>query len=181
MSPVYKTLVMPTSKAEFIRDKIVIFFVRDPRDILVSSYYSFGYTHGFSPVKEIRERQEIVRSEIQEKTLAEYVLHSAHAVSKHFETLSELKSVCERSVILKYEDMISNWEYFIAQLSKYVGIEESVGQEIFERSRPKQKENTSSHRRSGQPGGFRSKLDKEVIESLNRKLNGVLVRFQYEA
>lgn len=42
MSSVYRMLVAPTSGHEFIRDKIAIFVVRDPRDILVSAYYSFG-------------------------------------------------------------------------------------------------------------------------------------------
>ena len=63
---------------------------------------------------------------------------------------------------------------------KDIDIEESVVQEIFKRSRPKQKENRSSHRRLGSVGGFRSKFNEETIESLNRKLENVLVRFQYK-
>jgi hypothetical protein len=181
MTPVYKTLVAPASELEFIRDKIAIFFVRDPRDILVSSYYSFGYTHGFSPVKEIRKRQEVIRNKIQASSLDEYVLASANAVSKNFETLGELNSVCERSAILKYEDMISNFECFIAQLFKYIVIDRSVVREIYERSRPKQKEDTSSNRRSGKVSGFRSKLKEETIEALNREIEDTLVRFHYEA
>src|SRR5438132_10534005 len=52
-STIYSKLVEPASRTDFVRDKIAIFLIRDPRDILVSSYYSFGYTHEFSTVKEI--------------------------------------------------------------------------------------------------------------------------------
>ncbi len=180
LSPVYKQLVRPATQPDFMRDKIVIFFVRDPRDILVSSYYSFGYTHAFSPVEQIRLLQEANRSKIQAESLDEFVLRSASKVRENFETLSELDSVCERSIVLKYEDMIDNFEYFIAQLSKYIIISQCVVRTIFERSRPKEKEDISSHRRSGQPGGFRSKLKRETIDSVNAELEDVLVRFQYE-
>jgi len=181
MSPVYKKLVVPATQPEFIREKIVIFFVRDPRDILISAYYSFGYSHTFSPVAEIRQLQQAARNEIQAASLDEYVLRSANNVRRNFETLSELDSVCERSIVLKYEDMIGNFEHFIAELSKYIVLSQGVVQTVFERSRPKEKEDISSHRRSGQPGGFRGKLKQETIDSLNAELEDVLVRFQYEA
>jgi hypothetical protein len=181
MSPVYKLLVAPVSEPEFIRDKIAIFFVRDPRDILVSTYYSFGYAHGFSRLKEMREQQKATRNEIQSVSLDEYVLSSAGTVSRNFETLSKLKSACERSLLLKYEDMIGNFDYFITQLSQYVVIDRNVVRDIYDRSRPQQKEDISAHRRSGHVGGFRSKLEGKTIESLNRALEDTLLRFHYEA
>ena len=55
-SPIYTRLVEPASRIDFVRGRIAIFLIRDPRDILVSSYYSFGYKHRFSTVKEIEER-----------------------------------------------------------------------------------------------------------------------------
>jgi hypothetical protein len=181
MSPVYKKLVVPATQPEFMGDKIVIFFVRDLRDILVSAYYSFGYSHAFSPVEKIRQLQEATRSEIQAESLDEDALRSANKVRQNFETLSQLDSVCERSIVLKYEDMIGNFEHFIAQLSKYIALSQGVVQTIFERSRPKESEDISSHRRSGQPGGFRGKLQQETLDSLNRELENVLEKYQYEA
>jgi hypothetical protein len=181
MSPVYKMLIKPTSEHKFIQDKISIFFVRDPRDILVSSYYSFGYTHGFSSVKAIRERQEAIRNTIQMRSLDKYVLESADVQVTNFKTLNELANVCKRRIILKYEDMVNDFESFITQLCKYVVIEENVIQEIYQRSRPKHKEDTLSHRRSGQAGGFRSKLKEKTIECLNSRLEETLTIFKYEA
>ena len=180
MSPVYKRLVAPTSKHEFIQDKIAIFCVRDPRDILISSYYSFGYIHGFSPVKEIRERQETIRDRIKSQSIDEYVLESVDTQIELFETLHNLANACERCVILKYEDMINNFHLFITQLCKYVAIEENVIHEIYKRSRPQLKEDIHAHKRSGQTGGFRSKLKEQTIEALNSKLEKTLETFKYE-
>src|SRR5947209_5962028 len=68
-SLMYSQLIEPVSKTEFVRDKRAMFVIRDPRDILVSAYYSFGYSHGFSEVKEIREQQQRLRELIRGKTI----------------------------------------------------------------------------------------------------------------
>jgi hypothetical protein len=37
-----RLLNIPTMSADFVSDKIALFFVRDPRDILVSAYHSLA-------------------------------------------------------------------------------------------------------------------------------------------
>lgn len=180
IDPDYEMLIIPTSEHKFILDKIAIFFVRDPRDILVSAYYSLAYSHIFSPVKEIRERQEVTRNTIQTISIDEYVLECAQGQAKNFAALNQLADACERSIILKYEDMVNNFEYFIDQLSKSIVMDKDVVQEIYRRSRPKQKEEISSHRRSGRVGDFRNKLNEKTIESLNTTLEETLAKFKYE-
>jgi hypothetical protein len=173
--------VKPTSDHAFIRDKIALFFVRDPRDILVSSYYSFGFTHGLSRVEEISARQKAVRRIIREQTLDEYVLQSAETQIRFFSILYDLSNACELSVILRYEDMIDNFDIFAEQLLRYVRLGDDVIQSIYEKSRPKKTEDTTSHRRSGQVQGFRHKLDEGTIDALNRKLADTLSLFGYRA
>ncbi|MEO0533260.1 MAG: sulfotransferase domain-containing protein [Cyanobacteria bacterium P01_A01_bin.123] len=179
--PVGKVLVKPTTDHGFIRDKIALFFVRDPRDILVSSYYSFGFTHGLSRVDEIRERQEARRKIIREQTLDEYVLQSVENQINLFSILYDLSNACERSVILKYEDMINDFDTFVKQLLRYVSLSDGIIQGCYERSRPKMTEDKTSHRRSGHVQGFRHKLEEDTIETLNRKLADTLTLFGYKA
>jgi hypothetical protein len=179
-APVGRMLVKPTTEHEFVRDKTAIFFVRDPRDILVSQYYSFGYTHGLSPVDEIREKQESKRKRIQGLSLDEYVLENVDAQIRDFETIHELAKICEHSVVLKYEDMVEDFERFSEMLCEMISLDRSVVQEIYRRSRPRTEEDTSLHRRSGRVGGFREKLRSDTIESLNRQLQGILAKFGYE-
>jgi hypothetical protein len=179
-SLVYKHLVHSTSDFNFIKDKISVFLVRDPRDILISAYYSFGFTHGFSEVEEIKERQQLRRETIKNKSLEEYVLESAEAQNANFKTLYDLSKQSTRSVVLKYEDMIENFDYFISEFSKHINVSDAVKAEIYKRSRPKQKEDVNSHRRSGGVAGFRDKLDEETLLSLNKILKDTLQQFDYK-
>jgi hypothetical protein len=181
LSPVYAKLVGPCSDSEFVRDKIAIFLVRDPRDLLVSTYYSFGYTHGLSPVAEIRQRQEQERREIQRMTVDEYALCSAPGMRDHFETADRLSNASKRSVILKYEDMISNWNAFAKGLTTCLEIGPAVLTEIYEKSRPREKPEAGAHRRCGKPEGFRDALQMSTVIALNGTLGTILERFQYSA
>jgi len=181
VSEEYKMLVKRASAYEFIRDRIGIFLLRDPRDIIVSSYYSFGYTHGFSPVAEIRESQEKRRNVIQSKTIDQYALESATGALCNFDRLHRLSKACNRGVVLKYEDMIENWDVFAEDLTKYIDIKPAVLGEIFEKSRPPVEEKKDSHRRSGRPSGFRDKLKPGTVASLNWTFKRVLEQCHYGA
>ena len=174
-----RLLNIPTMSADFVSDKIALFFVRDPRDILVSAYYSFGYTHGYSEVPELRRGQERLRAEIQAMTVDEYALNSADNQIKHFTTIHQLANACHRSVILKYEDMVDRFDHFSKQLTEFVDVDPHVLRQIQRRSRPRNQERGNSHRRSGRTGGFRSKLEPATVAALNQRLRGILDCFQY--
>jgi len=180
VSPVYRRLVRPASDVGFIKNKTAIFLLRDPRDILVSAYYSFGGSHGTSKVDEIRDQQDAQKAIIQSMTIDQYAIHATPAILANFETLVGLSESCQRSVILRYEDMINDWDKFAGDLTRFVRIRPPALQQIYDRSRPRAQEDTASHRRSGKTGGFRKKLTKETIESLNDRLGDVLERFGYQ-
>ncbi len=63
--------------------------IRDPRDILVSSYYSFGFSHGFSSVQKIKDIQKERRIIIQSKTIDEYALENSDRILTNFNTLNK--------------------------------------------------------------------------------------------
>lgn len=180
VSPVFKLLVEPLSSDEFIRNKIAIFLVRDPRDILVSGYYSFGYTHGYSSVAVIQKEQQKLRESIQNMTINEYVEKAANDLKVNFDTFIKLRNACERNVVLKYEDMLTDWDYFVANLTKYTQIKHAVIEQMYVNSRPRKKEEITSHRRSGIPGDFRNKVDKNSITFLNNLFGPILNSLEYE-
>lgn len=175
-----KYLVAQTTEIEFIKNKTAIFFIRDPRDILVSSYYSFGFTHPYSPVPEMREAQQAQKEYIQSLSVDEYVIQKVDHQVITFERIHELASICENSVVLKYEDMITKFDEFKSNLLRNLSVDDHVMEELFLRSRPKNNEDTTSHRRSGIVGGFREKLKPKTIHEINKKLNDVLTKFEYE-
>jgi hypothetical protein len=178
--PTYKQLIEPMCRPEFVRDKRATFLVRDPRDIIVSSYYSFGYTHGFSPLEQTATRQHERRQTISDKPIDTYAVESLPHILRTFEVMHALVQACERGVLLKYEDMVADWDSFASGLTQHFDLSRAVLREIYERSRPRQKEDQTSHRRSGKTGGFREKLAPATVETINAALAPVLKRFEYE-
>jgi sulfotransferase family protein len=179
-SVVYDRLVEPVSHTDFIRDKIAIFLIRDPRDIIVSSYYSFGYTHEFSTVKEIEEQQRQARELIRRKTIDAFALEVANSTLNHFHVIDRLSQACNRGIVLKYEDMIDNWEKFSSGLTKYLNIGRKTLRHTYTQTRPLENENETGFRRSGKPGAYRDKLLTSTVDALNIVFAPVLTRFHYE-
>jgi len=179
-SVIYNRLTEPASRSDFIRDKIAIFLIRDPRDILVSTYYSFGYTHEFSIVKEIEERQRQTRELIRSKTIDAFALEIANATLTHFHIIDRLSQACNRGIVLKYEDMIDNWEKFSSGLTKYLEIGRKTLRHTYALSRPLENETETGHRRSGKPGAYKNKLLTSTVHALNIIFASVLTRFQYQ-
>jgi hypothetical protein len=178
---IYSRFVEPASDIDFIRDKIAIFLIRDPRDILVSSYYSFGYTHEFSTVKEIEEQQRKTRELVRCKTIDAFVLEAANPTLNHFNAIDRLSQACNRGIVLKYEDMIDNWEKFSLGLTKYLNIGRKTLRHTYKRSRPLENESETGFRRSGKPGAYKDKLLTSTVDALNIVFAPVLTRFHYES
>jgi Sulfotransferase domain len=177
---IYRRFIEPASDKDFIRDKIAIFLIRDPRDIVVSSYYSFGYTHGFSTVKAIQEQQRQSRDMIRGKSVDIFALEVANSTLKHFQTVERLRQSCERAVILKYEDMIHHWEKFSLGLTKYLDISRKARRRTYRLSRPLENESETGHRRSGRPGAYKDKLSASTVNTLNITFAPIFARFDYE-
>jgi len=180
-STIYNRLVEPASRNDFVHDKIAIFLIRDPRDILVSSYYSFGYTHEFSTVKEIEEQQRQVRELIRGKTIDTFALEIANAWLDHFHTVDRLARACSRGVVLKYEDMIYDWAKFCSGLTKYLNLGGRTLRRTYKASRPLENESETGHRRSGKPGAYRDKLLSSTVDALNTIFAPVYARFNYKS
>jgi Sulfotransferase domain len=179
-SLIHAKLIEPISQTEFVRDKVCVFLIRDPRDILVSAYYSFGYSHEFSAVKQIREQQERIRDFVRSRTVDDYVLECAPAAVIYFQTVDRLLGACERSILLKYEDMINDWEKFASGLTRYLDISRRTLRQVYKRTRPRLKEDLTAHRRSGKTGAYKEKLLPSTVEALNTPLATILARFGYE-
>jgi SHS2 domain-containing protein len=179
-SAIYELLIEPASRTDFIRDKIAIFLIRDPRDILVSSYYSFGYTHKFSAVKEIEEQQRQARERIRCKTIDTFALEIANATLNHFHIIDRLSQACNRGIVLKYEDMIDNWETFSSELTRYLDIGRKTLRHIYKETRPLENESGTGFRRSGKPGAYKDKLLTSTVDALNVAFASVLPRFHYD-
>jgi hypothetical protein len=61
-------------------------------------------------------------------------LAAADEQAGHFETLGRAAQGCERSVIIKYEDMIHDFALFTGQLGRHIVLDKHVIQETYLRS-----------------------------------------------
>jgi hypothetical protein len=55
-----------------------IFFLRDPRDVMVSAYYSFGLTHSLPKNSKLRKRHQLRKQRILEQGIDDYVISDAN-------------------------------------------------------------------------------------------------------
>jgi hypothetical protein len=161
----------------------VVLVVRDPRDILVSSYYSIAYSHAI-PEGEKKESLLSRRKEALASDLDDHVLQHAEkllAVFNRYEAclFAEYPSVH----IARYEDMVGDYPKWLDALlsSCELAIPESMRCELIrshEASRPSS-ENINKHLRKGMPGEHREKLRPQTIEALNRIFKKPLARYDY--
>lgn len=157
----------------------IIFWIRDPRDILVSMYYSFGFSHGLSNNILIKRYQEERRKKIQKMTLDEYVLHESKKIKQKFEIMKSLIERHDNHILLSYEEMINDFDSFFAKLSKVVSIGETEKEKIFKETRPSKEENVNQHKRKGSVGTYKEKLKNETVIELNNELLPILEYFNY--
>lgn len=171
--------MLSTASRDFVRDKIAVSLIRDPRDILVSRYFSFAFSHGESAVAHIAERQRQNKEMLVSLGVDAYAIEAVEGVRQDFELIDQIGRDCADSVLLRYEDMLTDFDMFAERLTRYMVFSDDVLHEIHRRSRPRKTEDLNSHKRSGQSGTFAEKLKPETVAIINDRLASVLTRFGY--
>ena len=158
-----------------------IFHVRDPRDILVSEYFSLGWIHPEG--QNLSQR----RNEIQQMSVDQYVLQiletSSWPLHKKYDPLMKLDLKNPDFTLVRYEDMVLDFPRWVEatiapfefrnpkrMISRYVKKFASQFDVSTE---------SMSHRRKVTPGDHKEKLKPETIEALNERFSDVLDRFGY--
>lgn len=148
----------------------ILCMLRDPRDKIVSGYFSAGKTH--RPPADASRRNAFLarRGQIQEMTIEEYTLQQVPRVKKIY---SQYRKNIPRSRVLTYEQMWWDFDGWASGLSQLLGIELSPD-EIRNYRRiagvdKRRQEDASSHRRKGTPGDHKNKLSAGVASSLTRQ------------
>ena len=156
-----------------------IYQIRDPRDILVSEYFSFGFIH--FGLKKTNPRKE----KIQNMTIDEYCLKSADKLLIKYKNIFEvIKANNPNHVVVKYETMVLNYRDWLSQVIKPFKFELPL-EEVLEKYYQKYKqefdtegfEESMKHKRKMIPGDHKEKLQASTIESLNQIFSEILNRF----
>ena len=164
----------------------VILVVRDPRDILVSEYFSIRFSHPTPDIKSNKRNRFLARrSSANNMTLDEYVISESNRLKQTFDRYeNHLFSKHNDVYITSYEHMTCDFEDWLRGLLKYCELE--ISSTLFQalaRESKKQKpqaENIYQHVRSGKSGNYKDKLGEEAIADLNEKFAGILHRYGFK-
>jgi len=167
----------PTFDLE-LKDKTVFFLVRDPRDILVSMYFSVIKSH---TVPKDHKNFQAQRREAQNMDIDEFVKFKAPVIQSKFDQYTKNLDMDKLSCY-RYEDVIyekKTWlEDMVTKLNLPMNpdvIQLVVDEfDIFPR-----KERQDKHIRQVHPGNHKLKLKPETIEFLNMRMHPFLARFNY--
>lgn len=163
-----------------------VFMFRDPRDALVSQYFSDAYSHSMPQAAPGsagggRELFEQKRAEALSADIDEWVLLKCNSLRK---TLTEYAPVLEDSscLVLRYEDYVFQkrrlvhkvlqhfgWSIATPQLEKFMGEIDIVPES----------EDKMRFVRKAVPGDHLLKLKTDTIRRLNNKMKDVLERYDY--
>lgn len=170
----------PFAKHEvFVGYKKVV-MVRDPRDLLVSHFYSFAHAH-------IPRNQESVAKikKAKEMGLQKYVLLDKN-VSYFKQCINQAIVLRDQKDVLfyKYEDMMSDFVVFQETCQKFITGEVSKELSVelnamHKKPEPDKIADNSRHRRSGAWGQFKIDLEPDVIEKLTEEFKDQLLALGY--
>lgn len=160
-----------------------IFFLRDPRDVLVSAYYSFGYSH--EPPKG-ESRQQIFyerRKKIQEQGIDHYARDAAvNYLLPLYEKYKVLLETSELYLYLNYDEFKDNTTNFVQKIANFLEVdipEQQVKQIADEASPIQQNHNTNQHKRSGKSQQYLEELESDTIHKLNETFADVLFYWNF--
>lgn len=155
-----------------------ILLVRDPRDMLVSMYYSVSKSHVI-PKGNLKFKKS--RLEASRMTIDEFALKKANEYNRKFKKYQQ-KLPSDSLTTYRYEDIIYRKKQWLEDLVKIMQLPRDNNLirttankfDVFPTT-----EDQEQHIRQVHPGNFKKKLKKETIEVLNDRLGEFLNHYNY--
>ena len=166
-----------------LRSKRFVLLVRDPRDALVSQYFSFGRKKSSHRLPKNNAEAFIKRVEEQpELSIDDYVVQAANNLRIKLEVYRDSLNF-DLGLTRRYEDVFFDKETFLGEIFGHFGI--GVPADVIARVardndiRP-EKEDDTKHIRKGMPGDHAEKLQPATIARLNDTFREVGAFYGYD-
>ena len=165
-----------------LRARRFVLLVRDPRDALVSQYFSYGKKSGSHAIpaknaEEFRKRLEAAG----DRLIDEYVLAASRNLHKKFEAYRDNLDF-SKGLLRRYEDVFFDKETFLAEIFDHfkISVHRTIIAEVARDNdvRP-EKEDETKHIRKGTPGDHAEKLQPATIATLNERFREVGAFYGY--
>ncbi len=166
------------------------FILRDPRDIMISVYFSMKYSHPL-----INQAAENARLYLNENSFSEglkYCIDTTVDKSKLFvgqRNWVDQNLDSRKEKIFRYEQLSENYENLMDELFNFIGLNiTSVEKEKlinkyqfknFSEGREIGKENQKSHYRKGKPGEWKEYFDRKMVNYFKGRTGNLIETLGY--
>lgn len=159
-----------------------ILLVRDPRDVMVSEYYSMKHSHPLPDQGVLRDQYVQMRAEAHALDIDEYCLAHLDVNLSEFSSYEPILTKDDLRVY-RYEDVVFEKLRWLTEMLEYLNIKippESVASIVRANDVFPEAENPTQHIRQVVPGNFRKHLRADTIRALNARFYDVMNRHGYE-
>tara|TARA_Y100001978_G_C23651107_1_gene413450 strand:+ start:148 stop:1014 length:867 start_codon:yes stop_codon:yes gene_type:complete len=174
----------PSKELEFfIKSNPKILFLRDPRDVAVSAFYSFGKTHPLPKSSKIRKSFLERREKINHLGINQFSLEFLReSVMPVYEEYARIKKENQNLIYIKYEDFALDVKGTIQKVISFLKlrVNNSDIDKLVKKASPiTEKININAHKRSGKPNQYLEILDKELIDLINKEYKNILSELNF--
>jgi hypothetical protein len=170
-------------KNKLINERKKILLVRDPRDAIVSAYFSFAKSHRLPESGQLLEDMVKSRQVLQSIAIEDYALSRASQVKDAFNRYNQYFTKDSLLKVYRYEDIIFNKFEWIKSMLDFLNLslEDNKIKEIAQKHDIiPSNEDVEQHIRKAKPGDHKEKLSSECISKLNEILSDILERYDYQ-
>jgi hypothetical protein len=172
-------LVLPALAAVRQHDLRACLMVRDPRDMLVSQFFHNRDGKPLRPELAAAAWKEDERAAAVRLGIDRYVLEKAPRFLAGYERAVQLVADRPTTRVLRYEDMVDDWNGFKDRLQSVFDLSPEAIRELEQQSRPNAVEQPGAHKRSGATGDHQRKLAPETVVALTEQFKPFLEKFGY--
>lgn len=159
-----------------------IFFLRDPRDLLVSQYYSRAYSHGIPQHPTLRREFLVSRQRALEMGIDKFAIKFADDwIAPYFALYRQLREASCSAHVFTYDSFWNDRSLFVSALCGSLGVElpkPVLEKFVISAEAPFSSPQTPAlkrHARSGKNRQFEQELDARTLVILNDKFRDLIM------
>ena len=150
-----------------------IYHIRDPRDLLVSQYFSVAYIHALHEKLTVEQREKY-----QKMTVDDFCMKWADQTLERYESIFTVTA--KRKLIVKYEQMVLDYSKWLSKIASFLSIPPEIKRDLrrkFKREFIPPIKERMKHKRKMIPGDYKEKLKPSTIKQLDSKFSQILEAF----